>query len=72
MSARPFPQRDVPRMIGLFRAGRLPVDQLLTHRLKLEEIEKRRSTVKSAPETGFRRTAAPEGPQGERFSDLSP
>ncbi len=32
------PQRDVPRMIGLFRAGRLPVDQLLTHRLKLEEI----------------------------------
>jgi alcohol dehydrogenase len=32
------PQRDVPRMIGLFRAGRLPVDQLLTHRLRLEEI----------------------------------
>jgi alcohol dehydrogenase len=32
------PQRDVPRMIALFRAGRLPVDQLLTHRLKLEEI----------------------------------
>jgi len=25
-------------MIALFRAGRLPVDQLLTHRLKLEEI----------------------------------
>ena len=32
------PQRDVPRMIALFRAGRLSVDQLLTHRLKLEEI----------------------------------
>jgi alcohol dehydrogenase len=32
------PQRDVPRMIALFRAGRLPVDQLLTHRLRLEEI----------------------------------
>jgi Zn-dependent alcohol dehydrogenase len=32
------PQRDVPRMISLFRAGRLPVDQLLTHRLRLEEI----------------------------------
>jgi alcohol dehydrogenase len=32
------PQRDVPRMIALFRAGRLPVDQLLTHRLKLEDI----------------------------------
>ena len=32
------PLRDVPRMIALFRAGRLPVDELLTHRLKLEEI----------------------------------
>jgi len=32
------PQRDVPHMIGLFRAGRLPVDQLVTHRLRLEEI----------------------------------
>jgi alcohol dehydrogenase len=34
----PAPQRDVPRMIALLRAGRLPVDQLLTHRLKLAEI----------------------------------
>ena len=25
-------------MIALFRAGRLPVDQLLTHRLKLDDI----------------------------------
>ena len=32
------PQRDVPRMIALFRAGRLPVDQLLTHRLDLSDI----------------------------------
>src|SRR5277367_3369806 len=32
------PQRDVPRMIALFRAGRLPVHQLLTHRLKLDDI----------------------------------
>jgi alcohol dehydrogenase len=32
------PLRDVPRYIALFRAGRLPVDQLLTHRLKLDEI----------------------------------
>jgi alcohol dehydrogenase len=32
------PQRDVPRMIALFRAGRLPVDALLTHRLKLDDI----------------------------------
>jgi len=32
------PSRDVPRLIGLFRAGVLPVDALLTHRLKLDEI----------------------------------
>ena len=32
------PLRDVPRMIALFRAGRLPVDKLLTHRLKLNDI----------------------------------
>ena len=32
------PQRDVPHYISLFRAGRLPVDQLLTHRLKLDDI----------------------------------
>ena len=25
------PQRDVPRIIALFQAGRLPVDRLLTH-----------------------------------------
>ena len=32
------PLRGVPCIIALFRAGRLHVDQLLTHRLKLEEI----------------------------------
>jgi len=32
------PLRDVPRFISLFQAGRLPVDALLTHRLKFEEI----------------------------------
>src|SRR5271165_6413900 len=35
-SARPL--RDVPRLIALFNAGRLAVDALLTHRLKLDEI----------------------------------
>jgi len=30
--------RDVPRFISLFEAGRLPVDALLTHRLRLDEI----------------------------------
>jgi alcohol dehydrogenase len=32
------PSRDVPRFIALYRAGLLPVDRLLTHRLRLEEI----------------------------------
>ena len=33
-----FRIRLISLSIALFRAGRLPVDQLLTHRLKLEEI----------------------------------
>lgn len=32
------PQRDIPRYIALHRAGRLPVDRLLTHTLALDEI----------------------------------
>lgn len=32
------PALDIPEYIGLFRAGRLPVDRLISHRLKLEEI----------------------------------
>lgn len=32
------PSRDVPRFIAMYRAGALPVDKLLTHRLKLDEI----------------------------------
>jgi alcohol dehydrogenase len=32
------PLRDVPRYIALFKAGKLPVDALLTHRLRLDEI----------------------------------
>ncbi|MEW6168633.1 MAG: zinc-dependent alcohol dehydrogenase family protein [Pseudomonadota bacterium] len=32
------PSRDLPRYIALYRAGRLPVDRLLTHRLALDEI----------------------------------
>jgi Zn-dependent alcohol dehydrogenase len=32
------PSRDVPRFIALYRAGRLPVERLLTHTLGLEEI----------------------------------
>jgi alcohol dehydrogenase len=32
------PGRDIPRYVALYRAGLLPVDRLLTHRLPLEEI----------------------------------
>ena len=32
------PVRDIPRFIALYRQGRLPVDRLLTGRLKLDEI----------------------------------
>jgi alcohol dehydrogenase len=32
------PARDIPHFIALYRAGRLPVDRLVTHRIKLDEI----------------------------------
>jgi alcohol dehydrogenase len=32
------PSRDIPRFLGLFRRGKLPVDKLLTHRMKLDDI----------------------------------
>lgn len=32
------PSRDLPRFIDLYLQGRLPVNRLLTHRLKLDEI----------------------------------
>ena len=32
------PSRDLPRYMALYRAGRLPVDRLLSHRLRLDEI----------------------------------
>lgn len=32
------PARDLPRFIALHREGRLPVERLLTHRLRLDEI----------------------------------
>jgi alcohol dehydrogenase len=32
------PRRDVPRLVEQYRAGRLPVDRLLTHRLALEDV----------------------------------
>ena len=33
-----MPQRDLPRYIALYFAGRLPIDKLVTHRIKLDEI----------------------------------
>jgi alcohol dehydrogenase len=32
------PARDIPHYIALYRAGRLPVDRLVTHRIGLDEI----------------------------------
>ena len=32
------PRRDIGRFVSLYRAGRLPVDRLLTGRLPLEQI----------------------------------
>jgi alcohol dehydrogenase len=32
------PLRDLPRFVALYQAGKLPVDRLLTHRLRLDEI----------------------------------
>jgi alcohol dehydrogenase len=32
------PARDIPHYIALFKAGRLPVDKLITHRLRLDQI----------------------------------
>jgi alcohol dehydrogenase len=32
------PGRDLPRYIELYRRGRLPVDRLMSGRLKLDEI----------------------------------
>jgi alcohol dehydrogenase len=44
------PARDIPRFVELHRAGRLPVERLLTHRLALDELN-----------TGFDRLARGEG-----------
>jgi len=32
------PQRDIPHYISLYFAGRLPIDKLITHRIKLDDI----------------------------------
>lgn len=32
------PSRDIPRFLGLYKRGKLPIDRLLTHRMRLEDI----------------------------------
>ena len=32
------PHRDIPRFVGMYQAGLLPVDRLHTHSMPLEEI----------------------------------
>jgi Zn-dependent alcohol dehydrogenase len=44
------PARDIPRFVDLHRAGRLPVERLLTHRIALDDVN-----------AGFDRLASGEG-----------
>ena len=39
------PARDIPRYIALYRAGRLPVDRLLTHRLQVIKLCQRQQLI---------------------------
>lgn len=32
------PSRDIPRFIGLFQNGKLPIDKLTSHQIKFEEL----------------------------------
>ena len=32
------PQRDLPRMFSLHQQGKLPVEKMLTHRLRLDQV----------------------------------
>ena len=33
-----MPSRDVPRFIAMYRGGKLPVDKMLSERVKLDDI----------------------------------
>jgi alcohol dehydrogenase len=33
------PARDVPRILSLYRSGRLPLDRLVSHRLRLDDVD---------------------------------
>jgi Zn-dependent alcohol dehydrogenase len=45
-----IPSRDIPRFVAMYRAGRLPVDRLLTHRMPPDQLNE-----------GFERLAQGEG-----------
>jgi len=32
------PSRDIPRYMGLFQDGKLPIDRLTSHRITMEEL----------------------------------
>jgi Zn-dependent alcohol dehydrogenase len=41
------PERDFPRILSLYRSGRLPLDRLISHRLPLERVEEAFELMKS-------------------------
>jgi S-(hydroxymethyl)glutathione dehydrogenase/alcohol dehydrogenase len=41
------PERDFPRILSLYRRGRLPLDRLISHRLPLERVEDAFELMKS-------------------------
>ena len=41
------PKTDIPRMIDLYRSGSLKLDELLTHRYPIEEINEAYDALKS-------------------------
>lgn len=56
-----IPSRDIPAYIALYQSGRLPVNKLLTHKLRLDEINE-----------GFERLAKGEAIRQILTFDLSP
>ncbi len=59
------PARDIPRYVALYRAGRLPVDRLLSRRLRLEENQRGLRPLArgqgGAPGGGVSGVAGPDG-----------
>jgi S-(hydroxymethyl)glutathione dehydrogenase/alcohol dehydrogenase len=45
------PDRDFPLILDLYRRGRLPLDRLITHRLRLEDVESAVAAVRTGEAT---------------------